>query len=111
MSENFENLSNVVAARRAVKVLNSALEMDPSTLSALVQFTLPCNDEISYHPTIQVQSDQRVPCRLSPLGLINGLFGVDERTGYGMITMVLNDDGSIEKFQITDFDKYSDRPA
>ncbi len=77
--------------RRAVAVLNRALEADPEAITELVNTRVTYNDALADDPTVQVGLvDEGIEggqvhrvCRLGPLGLINGLFGVDEfQSGY-----------------------------
>ena len=104
-----EKLSEAIAARRAVRVLNSALDADPQCLQGILRFSLVCSEAMAEHPTVQVQAYGDEPPRLSPLGLINGLFGMDDRTGYGHISMFVSDDNSIEGFVLTDHDALPDQ--
>ncbi|SDH08469.1 hypothetical protein [Roseospirillum parvum] len=79
------------AARRALDILNQALERDPEAITALVNLRVPCNEKLARHATIQTYLLDDSP-RLGPLGLINGVLGlgrgglgaegeVDPRTG------------------------------
>ena len=90
----------------AVGVLNSALVCDAAAIQALMMLEVPANDSLADHPTIQVGAYERGtnaptpdgPYWLRPLGLINGLFGVDS-DDWGFIAMVVNADGSIDRFE------------
>ena len=69
-------------AIRAVGVLNEALRADPVAMNAFMQLMVPVNPELAEHPTIQVGApglfdDVTTGPVMRPLGLINGLFGVD----------------------------------
>ena len=65
----------------AVGVLNSALLCDAAAIQVLMAFETPANESLAEHPTIQVGESHTRPVAneytLRPLGLINGLFGVD----------------------------------
>ena len=91
------------AIDQAVRVLNEALEADPGAMLALMNFGVTVNQTLADHPTIQVWSKEETDgqgYRLRPLGLINGLFGVDiYQLGY--IAMSMNEDGTIDKFSRT----------
>ena len=64
----------------AVGVLNSALVCDPGAMRDMMALEVAVNDALSEHPTIQVGASlyrHGGEYTLRPLGLINGLFGVD----------------------------------
>ena len=83
-------------------MLNSALVCDAAAIQALMALEVPANDSLAEHPTIQVGESHTRPVAneytLRPLGLINGLFGVDS-DDWGFIAMVVNADGSIDRFE------------
>jgi hypothetical protein len=80
----------------AVRVLNEALELDRVGLSQLFLRAAPCNEALADHPTIQVGTYPNGSFYVRPLGLINGLFGVDEES-YGPIAAQV-ENGLILKF-------------
>lgn len=103
-------------AKQAVRVLNEINAADPSVLPALIAYRVPCNTELANHPTVQVgyiggqnpfTVDEELAIIQGPgphfevglLGIINGLFGTDERS-WGFIYMHQREDGSIEKFSV-----------
>ena len=92
---NEEMIDHVVA------VLNGALEADRDAISELMFTRVKVNtQELVDHPTIQVgnlDDDPEGDCYVGPLGLINGLCGVDERS-WGFICMVTGKDGKIGRF-------------
>lgn len=71
---------------QAIDVLNDMLRLDPHATERMFFHRFFCGEALAEHPTIQagVWHDANY---VSVLGLINGLFGVDE-TGWGPITMV-----------------------
>ena len=85
----------------AVGVLNSALVCDAAAIQALMALEVPANDSLAEHPTIQVGTSMVRPRDgeyvVRPLGLINGLFGVDGDGGF--IAMIVDADGAIERFE------------
>jgi hypothetical protein len=86
----------------AIDVLNRALAADPVAMAMLFGFRTPCNEALANDPTIQVsnyrgEGNQNL---VGPLGVINGLFGIDSR-GWGRIQMLVNDDGTIVRFERT----------
>lgn len=64
-----------VTIEETIALLNSALETDREAISSLIEHRVPCSDAMAEHPTIQVSPNQTVGL----LGIINGLFGTDER--------------------------------
>ena len=90
---------------RAIQVLNEALDSDPAAINQLMSCEVLINTTLTVHPTIQVGKSHQRPDRieyvLRPLGLINGLFGVDEDT-YGFIAARVGEDGKIEGFERLD---------
>ena len=73
---------------RAVRILNEALEADPKAINRLMDSSVPVNDKLANHPSIQVRARPDASGnRLRPLGLIDGLFGTRDDS-YGHIAMV-----------------------
>ena len=75
-------ITNWDAIQNAVRVLNEALEADPDAINELILLQVHVNEKLAQHPSIQVfspgeENGERI-YRLRPLGLINGLFGVNE---------------------------------
>ena len=90
----------------AIEVLNEALAADPKAMQELFLKRVKVNTaELWDHPTIQVgtlpsidpEAEDDGSIWLRPLGLINGLFGVDDRN-WGFIAMDMAEDGLIDKF-------------
>ena len=83
--------SSVDAVQQAVRVLNEALEADADAMVALMAVEVSVNQSLAEHPSIQVGWSELDPSNtrsyvLRPLGLINGLFGVD-KDDWGFIAM------------------------
>lgn len=84
-----------VTIEDAIKVLNRAFEADPLAMDALRSAKVPCNDALANDPEIQVGICNRRKEAVQEtnyygvgfLGVVNGLFGIDDRTGYGAIAM------------------------
>jgi hypothetical protein len=89
-------LKKQITLTETIRFLNRALRFDPKGISVLFSIRTMVNKKIAEHPTIQVQMYKKEP-RLSLLGLLNGLFGVDKK-GYGGITAWVEGDGRITKF-------------
>ena len=83
------------AVARAIAVLNEALAADPEAVNRFMSLEVQINQALAGHPTIQVGGSVIDPsqdgCVMRPLGLINGLFGVDEND-WGFIAMEAEDD-------------------
>ena len=89
-------------ATKIIDFLNSLLETDRDTISSLINHRIPCSKFLADHPTIQVDSEDRVGL----LGLLNGLCGKytekDEYYEFGPIMMVLDEkNNQIAKFKLT----------
>lgn len=87
-----------------IEVLNRAVKKDPDGMARLMNTRVECNSVIANDETIQVRSipkrgsvhatmdemefvevDGGVTYLVGPMGLINGLFGIDDRTRFGAI--------------------------
>ena len=79
-----------------IAFLNQALDTDPAAISALFLHRTPCNEALAEHPTIQVREN----CTVSPLGLLNGFFGI-RGDGFGHLTALLETDGKLSRFERT----------
>ena len=86
-------MSEAVTVDEAIAVLNRALANDPECIRALMVAEAECNDAMGDDPTIQVGPSfvGEAPLVLRCIGLLNGIFGTDER-GIGHIAMEWADD-------------------
>lgn len=84
------------AIDQAVEVLNRIHKADPSVLDSLIRYRVPCNEELANDPTVQVRVHHEVT-DVGILGIINGLFGVDENN-WGYIYANFNGMGYLENF-------------
>lgn len=74
-----------VTIDRTIEILNEALMLDPRAMTDLCESRVRCNDALTEHPTIQVGPTwSSKENQVGLIGIINGLFGVDDR-GYGPI--------------------------
>lgn len=80
---------NKVSVHQAVRVLNEALSLDRVAVESLFSYRVSVNKELAEHPTIQVL-DSYLGLNVSVLGLLNGIFGVDEKN-WGFIAMEVDD--------------------
>ena len=90
-----------VTIDEVIEVLNEALKLDPYAIQRLAGTRIRCNEELADHPTVQVSTGCNVAFEVGLLGIINGLFGVDDR-GWGPIAAYY-DEGIL-----THFDRVSD---
>ena len=68
---------------QAIQQLNSALKADPKAISKLVSCSVPCNDELRDHPTVQVgPNKENSQPEVGLLGILNGLFRVVNDNGF-----------------------------
>ena len=77
----------------AIRLLNEMLVADRDAIEQLVNHHVVCNDVLGEHPTVQTElfverhsaqgksefTDSPISYRVGMLGIINGLFGVDEK--------------------------------
>ena len=62
------------SVKRAVAVLNDALERDPEAITKLFNLRVECNDRLEGHPFVQV-SLYGGTRKIGLLGLLNGMLG------------------------------------
>jgi hypothetical protein len=77
----------------AISYLNDLAKRDPEAITRLILMRYPCNRDLAQHPTCQAGTKYYYTIGL--LGVINGLFGINDETGWGGILAVLGDDGSV----------------
>lgn len=80
-----------------VDYLNNLLELDRGAISRLIGHRTQCNKALADHPTVQV-SDTSGVYGVGLLGILNGLFPVDNR-GFGAISAIIEDDGTVIRFE------------
>ena len=81
----------------AIDYLNSLLLLDRDAVTALVMHRVPCNEKIINNPEIQTLTEDGVSS-VGLLGILNGLFGLDEDNRPFIVAEVNYDDNKIEKF-------------
>lgn len=89
-----------VALDETIEFLNELLDLDPVAVRALVEQRVSCNKALAEHPTVQTWSPPSANGvnYVGLLGILNGLFGVDDAGG-GPITAVFTDDSiTLQKF-------------
>lgn len=92
----------MVTKEQAVTLLNEIHRLDPTVLQELVTHRVPCNEALANHPTVQVGlvDVQDGKFEVGILGIINGLFGVDDK-GWGFIAANISNP---PESQLTGFD-------
>jgi hypothetical protein len=97
-----------------IEFLDGVAKLDPAFVGRLLAARVPCNDAIATHPTIQSShpgkhlGDVTTPpdtyvCGF--LGLLNGYCGTFDDgpgRGWGPITAILEEDGTVSGFCRTD---------
>ena len=105
---------NEVTVEQVVELLNQALEADETALTDLIQTRVACNKKLAEHSSIQVglapgcnSEDKKLFYEVGILGLLNGLFGVDEKS-WGAIAAEMNKTGHVNRFMVRE--PWSDLP-
>lgn len=81
-----------------IDFLNELLKVDENAVRLLIEQRVPCNNELADHPTVQVRSRPNTQPVVGLLGILNGLYGIDEK-GYGPIGAIIESDGHISSFE------------
>lgn len=93
-----------ISIEDTINFLNELLRIDSKAVKSLIDLRVECNEQLAKHPTVQV--------RITPpylkdrydvglLGILNGLFGINEAY-FGPIVVVINDDtGELVEFRRT----------
>jgi hypothetical protein len=92
-----------VTLKDTAEFLNELLKTDPTTINALFNIRIYCNQGFSEHPTVQVGCQgegKRKVCQVGFIGILNGLFGIDEK-GWGRLALNM-DNGLITSFSVLD---------
>lgn len=92
-----------VTIQEVIDLLNSAIEKDREAMTELCKTRVKVNDELAEHPTIQAHcynsdGEEIDDCSVGLVGIVNGIFGVDEKL-YGCIGAVYDDDDRLIEFR------------
>ena len=90
-------LKQTVTIDEVVEYLNSVQEADPLAMRALLCQFVPCNETLADHPTTQVRSGWPEGYTVGLLGIINGIFGVDD-DGWGAIASCIDTEKGLVGF-------------
>ena len=87
-----------VSIEETVNFLNELLKIDPIAITALFSMRIGCNEALADHKTVQVLVSSGTYFQVGMVGILNGLFGIDE-SGWGHISIDY-DDGKITGFRV-----------
>jgi hypothetical protein len=87
-----------MSIEEAINILNDILKTDKEAIKKLVEYRVPCNKELMLHKTVQVLCIDGGEPTVGLMGIINGIFGVHERTGCGFIGIEIDEDGDVLQF-------------
>lgn len=93
-------LKESVTLQDAVDLLNGMLKADNHATASFIASHVQCNEELANHPTIQATGYGPCAPSVGPLGVLNGLFGIDEN-GWGGIVAIY--DGEENNRKLTEF--------
>lgn len=77
-------IKKTVLINDVIDLLNEMLRIDRKAITTLINNRVPCNEILVNHKTIQVDNSTDIP-QVGILGLLNGLFGIDDKNGAGPI--------------------------
>ena len=89
-------LKDQVTLDEVIDLLNEIHAADPKAMLQLIEGRIPCNEKLAEHPTVQCLTVGGVNM-VGILGVINGIFGVNER-GVGGIAALFNSSGELTGF-------------
>lgn len=87
-----------ISLKETVNFLNELLKIDSIAITALFSMRISCNEALADHETVQVLVSGGTYFQVGIVGILNGLFGIDEN-GWGHIS-VDYDDGKITGFHV-----------
>lgn len=88
-----------VDLQSVVDYLNGLLKADRRAIQELISTKVKCNETLAFHPTVQVIITGPDQYETGVLGVLNGLFGIDER-GESYIMAVFNDNNVLKRFEL-----------
>lgn len=92
-----------ITIQETVDFLNSLIKIDSSTITKLFDTRIHCNEAIANHETVQVINVGIHYFKVGMIGILNGLFGIDE---YGWGHIIANyEDGKIISFEVLTSEK------
>jgi len=92
---------NEISAQYVVDFLNELLRMDKYAMTDLVSERISVNKELAHHPTVQVQELVKGIQEVGLLGILNGMFGIED--DQAAIQAVMNEKTElIVEFKLTE---------
>lgn len=117
-------INESVSIDQVIKLLNELKDIDNEFLCKLINLRIVCNNDLLNHATVQCAGceDDRITHGFAGfLGILNGLFGIDNETGWGVINVIGEFDEEdktfprkfikIIKIQKTNFEKVKKQQA
>ena len=92
-------MNKTIDLQNVIDYLNGLLKADRRALQELVSTKVKCNENLAFHPTVQVIVTGPDQYETGVLGVLNGLFGIDEK-GDSYIMAVLSADGVLKEFRL-----------
>lgn len=93
-----KTLFPIATVECAVKVLNGMLTCDREAIETLIEYRVPCNEELLNHPTAQVVASPDGILKIGLLGVLNGIFGCGADS-IAYIVAVFDDNGKLIRFE------------
>ena len=93
-------IKSFITLEETINFLNQLVACDQETVTRLIETRVPCSQALADHPTVQVQAYDNQPLVVGILGILNGLFGVDEE-GWGAITATFDNNKNLLFFERT----------
>jgi len=89
-----------ITITEVINYLNELADIDREAIRNLVNARVRCTETLSVHPTAQVGivNATEGTYEIGMLGLLNGVFGVDEQ-GYGPIMAMFSEEGALIGFR------------
>ena len=68
-----------IKIEEVIEFFNELLKIDPIAINSIFGIRVPCNKELANHESVQVGSREGKDWfTVSTIGILNGLFGIDE---------------------------------
>lgn len=91
-------LKQFVSIQDVCALLNELVVLDPDCIKAFVFQRVPCNEAVADHPTIQVHQPKGEKPTVGLLGILNGIFGIQE-DGMGALCAEVDDNNKLIGFR------------
>lgn len=102
----YKNYKVFVQPQDVCDLLNELLKLDYDCIENLIDNGVLCNNKIANHPTVQVKDievyDKQTISTLGIIGVINGLFGVDDNNTGAICYEIDDKTGMITCFKLTE---------